>query len=75
MPKKSPNRNQQFKAALALAGMTQAEWRKAYKPDSENGLSETHLREVLEGIRTSEALNAEIDAFIGKYLPRKTYAA
>ena len=47
-----------FRAALALAGMTQGEWAKA------NGYSLGHLSEFLHEKRQSAVLAAKIDAFV-----------
>lgn len=63
-------RKKRFKAALALAGMTQKEWAAQQGEKQEDGkprgVTKTHLNEVLNRNRDSEPLNAAIDAFIEK---------
>jgi hypothetical protein len=62
-------RKKQFKAALALAGMTAKEWAAV------QGVTTKHVDEVVLGKRTSERLNTEIDAFIARpKAPRKSAA-
>lgn len=52
-------------AALALAGLTQEEWRTKHY-----SVSAQHLNEVFKGDRVASAeLNAAIDGLIAKYLP------
>lgn len=57
------SRKARFRAALALAGMTQAEWceREQY--------SVNHLYLYFRGDRPSPPLDAKIDAFIAEHLP------
>lgn len=61
-------RRRRFKAALALAGVTQSEWATG------QGVTRDHLRFVLNG-RVSGKLEREIDAFIAKYLPEQQQRA
>lgn len=62
MPTPVETRNRQFRAALALAGMTGEQFA------AKRGISFGHLWQVVRGNRTSPALEAEIDAFIKKHL-------
>lgn len=55
-------RKKHFRAALALADMTQEEWATMQEVDS------SHVSRVLSGERESETLTAKIDAFIAKHL-------
>jgi hypothetical protein len=48
--------------ALAAAGMSGAQWARA------NDVSESHLSQVLSGIRPSISLWEKIEAFTEKYL-------
>jgi transcriptional regulator with XRE-family HTH domain len=68
MSKTRTTRKAQFKAARALAGITVKQWAES------RGVSFQHLNEVMEGRRESPRLDAEIDAFIAKYLDRKAVA-
>lgn len=56
------SRKARFRAALALAHMTETSWA------LERKCSRQHLYLVLKGERESAKLVAEIDAFIAKYL-------
>lgn len=56
-------RKKQFRAALALAEMTQEEWADKQEVDS------SHLSRVLSGERESATLCEKVDAFITKYFP------
>lgn len=58
MTKTTPTRKARFKAALALAGITQTVWAK------ENGVTQGHLSQTLAGIRESKTLTEKVDAFI-----------
>lgn len=62
MAKPNERRKKEFKAARALAGVTARQWAKS------RNVSFHHLNEVLEGRRESPRLDAELDAFIQKYL-------
>lgn len=62
-------RKKQFKAALVMAGKTAKGWAK------EQGVTDAHLNQVVIRARTSERLNAAIDALIAKFNPRKSRAA
>lgn len=55
-------RKARFRAALALAGMTQESW-----ADRE-GVTPAHLSYVLSGTRESRSLTEKIDAFTRKHL-------
>lgn len=57
------DRRKQFRAALALSGLTAAEWAR-----SEGEVSPEHLSYVLNGRRVSGALNERIDAFVARTL-------
>jgi hypothetical protein len=64
LPDVTPTRKQRFLAALKLAHLTVDQWRELH-----DGVSKTHLYEVLDGERTAGAeLDAAIDATIEKYL-------
>lgn len=63
VPKEKPSRKQQFRAALALAGLTAKEW-----ADRE-GIDETYLSRVLNEQRTNEAIIAKVDAFTKRHFP------
>ena len=69
MTNTTPLRKKQFKAAIALAGTTIKLWAES------QGVTTRHLDEVLLGNRTSERLNAAIDAFIAKPRAPKVQAA
>jgi gp16 family phage-associated protein len=62
MPKVKTSRKQLFKAALAIAGVTAAQWA------SNNDLSPEHVSFVLNGKRESARLIAKIDAFIVEHV-------
>lgn len=57
-----PIRNRQFRAALALAGITQQEWA------AQQGLTPGHVSRVLSGERESSRLMDKIDDFIVLHL-------
>lgn len=57
------SRKARFRAALALARMTETSWADA------NDISRQHLYLVLKGERPSVKLVEKIEAFIAKYLP------
>lgn len=64
LPDNQPTRKQRFNAALALAGMTQEQWRTEHYR-----VSAQHLNEVLNGDREPSAeLNAAIESLIHRYL-------
>jgi hypothetical protein len=64
IPASGPTRKQRFFAALALAGMTQEQWRTTVYQ-----VSGQHLNEVFKGERDASAdLNAAIDSFIADTL-------
>jgi hypothetical protein len=64
VPDIGPTRKQRFNAALALAGLTQTEWR-----TSVFQVSVQHLNEVLNGDREGgPELNAAISALIDEHL-------
>lgn len=54
----APSRKAKFKAALALAGITQEEWADGA------GVTRQHVGAVLREERVSPGLNEKIDAFI-----------
>lgn len=56
------SRQSRFRAALALARMTIGEWVEA------NGVTRSHVYQVLRGDRKSASLVEKIDAFIDKHL-------
>lgn len=58
-------RKRQFKAALALAGMSLNDFARSM------GVSQWHVYKVLAG-RESGRLEAEIEAFIARYVPQDT---
>lgn len=60
---RKPTRKSAFRAALALAGMTQGEFA------ASQGVSDSQLSLVLDGKRQSDALDAAIDEFTAKHLP------
>lgn len=62
MPIRKDLRKSQFKAALALARITQREWATALDRTPE------HVSMVLNGRRESQWMLDQIDAFIGKHL-------
>lgn len=62
MPTQKEIRNRQFRAALALAGMTGEQFAK------KQGVSWGHLWQVARGDRESKPLEAEIEKFIQKHL-------
>jgi hypothetical protein len=64
MPKSRTSRKQLFRAALALAEMTAAEWAER------EGTSESYLSLVLNQKRDSEALTKKIDAFAAKEIQK-----
>lgn len=61
-------RKQRFAAALALAGITQAEFA------DRNEVNPGHLSKVVNGERDSLRLLAKVDAFIAKQLGEETAA-
>lgn len=67
LPTNEPTRKARFSAALALARSTKKRWR------MQQGVSGTHLDQVLNGDnddrRGSVELNAAIDAVIAQWLP------
>lgn len=67
--KQRRQRKQRFQAALALAGMTQADF--AEKQDIDPG----HLSKVLSGDRTSGKLVSKVESFISRYLPAQKEGA
>lgn len=60
MPRIKSTRKARFKAALALAGMTQTEWA------AQNGITADHLSMVISEVypRESKVLEGKIDKFI-----------
>lgn len=60
MQRLQDNRKARFRAALALAGLTQKEWAER------EGVTASHLSRVLAGERDSGTLNNKIDAFTRK---------
>lgn len=64
MAKEKTSRKQLFKAALALAGMTAAQWADA------EGITASYLSAVLAGRMTSQRLTDKIDAFIERMLSK-----
>jgi hypothetical protein len=63
MPDAQPSRKQLFRAALAIAGLTAAQW-----ADRES-ITPEHLSRVLNSRRESGTLIEKIDAFIAEKLP------
>ena len=63
-----PSRKSAFRAALALARMTQGEFA------AREGVSESYLSLVLNEHRESERLRAAIDAFTARHLPQTVTA-
>lgn len=59
MAKLDRSRKARFKAALALAGITQTEWA------AQHGVTAGHLGNTLRG-RESKSLEEKIDAFIAE---------
>lgn len=68
MPKDTLSRKAQFKAALALAGVSQKQWAE------QHGVTPPHLHAVLTG-RESMRLIRAIDEFITETLRRPSAAA
>jgi hypothetical protein len=64
MPKAKTGRKALFKAALALAGMTQDSWA------ASRDITAGHLSMVLAGKRESVALNDKIDTFTREHLSK-----
>lgn len=62
------SRKARFRAALALARMTETSWA------TEHNITRQHLYHVLKGERDSATLNAKIDAFIARQLGEETAA-
>lgn len=62
MARPTISRNQRFKAALAMAGITAREWAR------QNEVSHGHLSQVVRGIRHSATLAEKIDTFIAKHV-------
>lgn len=67
MPRTANDRKARFRAALALTDMTAAEWAQ------EQGVTPSHLSQVLRGLRESKSLTEKIDAFAKKHV--RTVAA
>lgn len=65
MPNETETRNREFRAALALAGMTGQQYAERV------GVSWGHLWGVVRGERESKVLETEIDKFIDKHLISK----
>ena len=68
MPPTTIPRKRAFKAALANAGTTMRAWAEA------RALSYSHVRQVVGGVRESQPLEAEIDAFIAEHNPHANAA-
>jgi hypothetical protein len=66
MPKAKTSRKQLFKAALAIAGLTAAEWA------SGEDLTPEHVSMVLNGKRESARLIEKVDAFVRQHLEKHT---
>ena len=62
MPKPDSRRKSQFRAALALAEMTAAQWAE------KNDITPGHLSQVLCGKKESRALLEKIEAFTRRYV-------
>lgn len=62
MPRAQMRRKRLFRAALALAGLTETQWAE------KQGISQPHLSLVLNGKRESKVLTDKVDAFIDKHL-------
>lgn len=64
-----PSRKSAFRAALALARMTQVDFARAH------GVTPGHLSLVVNGERESARLTAIVDAFIAEHLPSMAVGA
>jgi hypothetical protein len=69
MAKPKPSRKRLFRASLAIAGMTAAQWAR------KQGITPQYLSMVLNRKHISERLTAKIDAFIGEHLQEYTTTA
>jgi gp16 family phage-associated protein len=67
MPSHTVSRKQQFRAALAVAGMTQDEW--AARHDYNAG----HVSRVLNGRVKSPYMLELMDDFCAEYLPKLSH--
>jgi hypothetical protein len=68
VPTARTTRKARLTAALALAGMSQADFREKHL----KGISTMHMNEVLRGNRDGEGsqwINERVDAFVARYLP------
>lgn len=63
MRRRESSRKAAFRAALALAEKTQAQWAE------EHGVTAFHLSVVLNGERESASLTAKMDEFIAEWQP------
>lgn len=66
MPKAKTSRKQLFRAALAIADLTAAQWAKR------EGITPVHLSFVLGEKRESRSLIEKVDAFIAEHLEKHT---
>ena len=64
LPPDDDMRNRRFRAALALADLTQEQFA------TQAGVTSSHLFRVLTGERDSQTLLDKVDAFIAEYLTR-----
>lgn len=68
MPRAKTSRKQLFRAALAIAGLTQEQWA------SGEGVTSGHLSQVLSEKRESLTLSGKIDAFVREHLKERASA-
>jgi hypothetical protein len=62
MPKADSRRKSRFRAALALAEKTAAQWA------AENDITPGHLSQVLSGKKESRSLLEKVEAFTSRYI-------
>lgn len=62
MPNQKTSRKALFRAAVAVAGLTQEQWAES------EGVTGGHLSNVLAGKRESRELLDKVDAFIAKHM-------
>lgn len=62
MPRTEPDRKARFRAALALTGLTAEQWA------TDNGVTPSHLSQVLAGKRESRVLVEKVDEFSRKHV-------
>ena len=69
VPHRPPSRQQLFRAALAIAGITGTQWAE------EQGVTRQHVWQVLAGVRESKTLTEAVDAFIAKHTISRSVTA